>query len=73
VQAFSIGTHVLGLQFHLETKPGMLESWLIGHAFELSKTGISPSALRTQAARSGAATAAAGRRVLDSWLAGVLP
>lgn len=72
-QAFSIGAHVLGLQFHIETKPQMLESWLIGHTAELSKAGISPSSLRVQAAKSGEATAAAGRRVLDNWLAGVLP
>jgi GMP synthase (glutamine-hydrolysing) len=71
-QAFTIGTHTLGLQFHIETKPQMLESWLIGHAVELSKAGIPPSSLRTQAARSGEATAEAGRRVLESWLAGVM-
>jgi GMP synthase (glutamine-hydrolysing) len=71
-QAFTMGAHVLGLQFHIETKPQMLESWLIGHAVELSKAGISPSSLRAQAVRSGEATAAAGRRVLESWLAGVL-
>jgi GMP synthase (glutamine-hydrolysing) len=71
-QAFIIGLHVLGLQFHIETKPHALESWLIGHALELSKAGISPSSLRAQAAKSGEATAAAGRRVLESWLAGVM-
>ena len=69
-QAFAIGAHVLGLQFHIETPPQKLESWLIGHAVELSKAGIAPSALRAQAARSGAATAAAGRRVLEDWLDG---
>jgi GMP synthase (glutamine-hydrolysing) len=71
-QAFMIGTDVLGLQFHIETKPQALESWLIGHALELSKAGIAPSSLRAQAAKSGEATAAAGRRVLESWLAGVM-
>ena len=71
-QAFTIGAHVLGLQFHIETKPQVLESWLIGHAVELSKAGISPSSLRAQAAKSGEATAAVGRRVLESWLAGVM-
>jgi GMP synthase (glutamine-hydrolysing) len=71
-QAFSIGAHVLGLQFHIETKPQALESWLIGHAVELSNAGISPSSLRAQAAKSGEATAAAGRRVLESWLTGVM-
>lgn len=71
-QAFTIGTHVLGLQFHIETKPQKLESWLIGHAAELSKAGILPSTLRAQAAKSGTATAAAGRHVLDAWLDGAL-
>jgi GMP synthase (glutamine-hydrolysing) len=71
-QAFTIGSHVLGLQFHIETKPQVLESWLIGHALELSKAGISPSSLRAQAAKSGEATAAAGRRVLESWLSGAM-
>lgn len=69
-QAFAIGTHVLGLQFHIEMKPEKLESWLIGHAAELSKAGILPSSLRAQAARSGAATVAAGRRTLEAWLDG---
>lgn len=72
-QAFTIGSHVLGLQFHIETKPEVLESWLIGHALELSKAGISPSSLRKQAAKAGEATAVAGRRVLESWLAGAMP
>ena len=38
-QAFTIGTHVLGLQFHIETKPQMLESWLIGHAANYRRQG----------------------------------
>jgi GMP synthase (glutamine-hydrolysing) len=69
-QAFAIGRHVLGLQFHIETAPQKLESWLIGHTVELAKAGIAPSALRAQAARSGATTAATGRRVLETWLDG---
>lgn len=71
-QAFTIGSHVLGLQFHIETKPQKLESWLIGHAAELSKAGISPTSLRAQAARTGEATIAAGKRVLEAWLDGAL-
>ncbi|MCO5130899.1 MAG: glutamine amidotransferase [Xanthobacteraceae bacterium] len=72
VQAFTVGAHALGLQFHIETEPVQFERWLIGHAVELAKAGLAPSALRAQAARSGAATAAAGRRVLGDWLARVL-
>jgi GMP synthase (glutamine-hydrolysing) len=71
-QAFAIGAHTLGLQFHIETPPSALEAWLIGHAAELAKAGIKPAAIRAQAARSGTATVQAGRRVIDSWLDTVL-
>lgn len=71
-QAFAIGTRVLGLQFHIETDPRSLERWLIGHACELAQAKISPSLLREQAARTGQATADAGRRALDVWLAGAM-
>jgi GMP synthase (glutamine-hydrolysing) len=69
-QAFSINSHALGLQFHIEAEPRAFERWLIGHAAELAKAGIDPCALRAQAQQSGAATAAAGRRVLARWLEG---
>ena len=71
-QAFAIGPRVLGLQFHIETDPHSLERWLIGHACELAQAKISPTLLREQAARTGQATAAAGRRALDGWLAGAM-
>ncbi|KPG00019.1 glutamine amidotransferase [Rhodopseudomonas sp. AAP120] len=71
-QGFSIGSHTLGLQFHIETPPSALEAWLIGHTAELGKVGIKPGTLRAQAARSGAATVEAGRRVIDAWLDSVL-
>lgn len=71
-QAFAIGTRVLGLQFHIETDPRLLERWLIGHACELAQAKISPSLLREQAARTGQATADAGRRALDVWLTGAM-
>lgn len=71
-QAFAIGPRVLGLQFHIETDPRSLERWLIGHACELAQAKISPSLLREQAARTGQATADAGRRALDVWLAGAV-
>jgi GMP synthase (glutamine-hydrolysing) len=71
-QAFAIGSRVLGLQFHIETEPRSLERWLIGHACELAQVKISPPLLREQAARTGQATADAGRRVLDAWLAGAM-
>ncbi len=71
-QAFAIGKHVLGLQFHIETPPQALERWLIGHACELASAAIDPGSLRAQAAKHGALTARAGNRVLETWLDGVL-
>lgn len=69
-QAFSIDKHALGLQFHVEVEPSSLESWLIGHAVELGKAGIDPRNLRAQAARHGAATAEAGKKLFRAWLDG---
>lgn len=67
-QAFALGTHALGLQFHVEADPARIESWLIGHTGELGKAKIDPRKLRADAARFGAATAEAGRRLLADWL-----
>ena len=51
-QAFSIGSNILGLQFHAEVDPtGGFERWLIGHACELAAAGIDPRHLRAEAAR----------------------
>ncbi len=67
-QAFAIGNHALGLQFHLEVEPESIESWLIGHTVELSKAGVRPASLRRQAAQYGEETAARGAVVVARWL-----
>ncbi len=73
VQAFSRGPRALGLQFHIEVEPDALESWLVGHACEIAATkGITPEGLRAQAREHGADVAAAGRAVVQGWLAGAL-
>jgi GMP synthase (glutamine-hydrolysing) len=69
-QAFALGAHALGLQFHAEVEPSTLESWLIGHTVELGKAKIDPRDLRAQAAAHGAATAAAGEKLFRDWLDG---
>ncbi len=69
-QAFVLDSYGLGLQFHIEVEPDRLESWLIGHAVELSKAGVRPNSLRKQAAQYGEATAAAGRKIFRAWLDG---
>lgn len=68
VQAFSRMPSQLALQFHLETEPARLESWLVGHTVELGKAGIDPRDLRQQARALGPALQGAGRGVLGAWL-----
>lgn len=67
-QAFSIGTQVLGLQFHLEVDTHRIEQWLVGHASELAQADLSLQAIRTDAARFGATLAVAARSVVAEWL-----
>lgn len=45
-QAFSIGKHILALQFHIETSADSMEKWLIGHTCELRNAEIDISNLR---------------------------
>lgn len=71
-QAFRIGKHALGLQFHVEANPARIEQWLIGHTVELGKAGIDPRDIRRQTVEIGARTAEAGRKVFSAWLDGAL-
>ncbi|MFC0711107.1 glutamine amidotransferase [Azorhizophilus paspali] len=68
-QAFALGTAVLGLQFHLEADPARIEQWLIGHAAELSISGIDPVVIRRQAKEVGETLRRDGQQVLRDWLA----
>lgn len=70
-QAFSLGKAVLGLQFHLEADPARIEQWLIGHAAELSASGIDPATIRRQAKDVGEELRQRGQQVLRDWLAGL--
>lgn len=67
-QAFAIGPHILGLQFHLEADDQQIERWLIGHAHELWTRGIDARTIRRDAAKYGPELAAAARGVLAAWL-----
>ncbi len=67
-QAFALGHHVLGLQFHPEIDGSNIEHWLIGHASTVDAT-----ALREGARAHGAAVACAGAAMLRAWLACVQP
>lgn len=71
-QAFSIGSRILGMQFHPEADASSgFERWLIGHACELSAEQIDPRDLRETADRIGPALRDAGRRMLTEWLRGL--
>ncbi|MDB5439927.1 MAG: glutamine amidotransferase [Caulobacteraceae bacterium] len=67
-QAFRLGERILGLQFHIETDPAVLETWLVGHAGELAAAGVDLGALRAQARAVRDPLVAAGARVLTDWL-----
>lgn len=71
-QAFSIGHHVLALQFHLEAQPALLERWYIGHACEIAATpDIDVPTLRRQAAAAAPALAGVARKIFATWLNGL--
>jgi len=67
-QAFRLGERVLGLQFHIETDPAVLETWLVGHAGELAAAGVDLAAFRARARAVRQGLVAAGQRVLADWL-----
>ncbi|NQE61348.1 glutamine amidotransferase [Caulobacter sp. RHG1] len=72
-QAYSIGTHALGLQFHAEADCLAIESWLVGHASELAAASVDPVALRAEARRHAAVLESAGQAMLNDWLDGLAP
>lgn len=70
-QAFAIGAHALGLQFHVEADPRRIDQWLVGHACELHAAGVDPRSLREQATRHGADLVRAATGVFSAWLDGL--
>ncbi len=71
-QAFALGPHVMGVQFHPEVDvEASLERWLIGHAVELAGAGIDPGTLRRQVALHGTCLRRAGRAMFAAWLEGL--
>ncbi|MFV0406870.1 MAG: glutamine amidotransferase [Propioniciclava sp.] len=67
-QAFALGGHALGLQFHIEADHERIEQWLIGHAHELASAGIHPGGIRADAQRFGPALARRAHTILSEWL-----
>lgn len=67
-QAFALGGAVLGLQFHLEADPGLMERWLIAYTSDLSAAGLDPATIRAGAAAYGPRLRELTAAVLDRWL-----
>jgi len=67
-QAFSIGRHVIGFQFHPEATGRNIEHWLVGHAVELAAAGIDVTELRRQADALAPGLESKAYQVMASWL-----
>jgi GMP synthase (glutamine-hydrolysing) len=68
-QAFAIGDHALGLQFHLEAYGLDLERWFVGHAVEIAITpGVNVQALRANTEKYSPVLECCGRLALHGWL-----
>ncbi|GGY18938.1 glutamine amidotransferase [Paludibacterium paludis] len=72
-QIFTYRNTVLGLQCHPEIRPEEIESWLVGHAAELSAAGIDPGTVRADTLRYGTALANAAFQGFSDWLSRVEP
>lgn len=70
-QAFSIGQHLLGLQFHPEVTADGLESWYIGHTLELSESGIDITQLRHDSQQYAPSLRTAADAMFTEWLEGL--
>jgi GMP synthase (glutamine-hydrolysing) len=67
-QAFSVGTHALALQFHIEAAAKGLERWYVGHTMELATEKIAVPTLRAQSQDLAPAATARGTACLAAWL-----
>ena len=69
-QAFAVGEHALGLQFHAEAAGQALEAWFVGHACEIATTpNVSVNALRAATERHSTALVERGSACFREWLA----
>jgi GMP synthase (glutamine-hydrolysing) len=68
-QAFALGPHTLGLQFHPEVTGEAQESWLVGHAHEIAHTpAVSVAELRAAGRQQAGAPRRQGREFFNRWL-----
>lgn len=67
-QAFAIGDHAIGLQFHPEVTAEQLESWYVAHTCELHTANVDVNELRRQSAQRAPKLLAPMQRFLSDWL-----
>jgi GMP synthase (glutamine-hydrolysing) len=67
-QAFSVGDHALGLQFHPEVTAEQLESWYVAHTCELSAANVDVIELRRQSQRKAGLLAEPLKRFFSDWI-----
>ncbi len=68
-QAFSIGSHILALQFHIEVATESLEKWLIGHTCELRNANIDIPALRLDNEKFAPTLENKASQIITQWMA----
>lgn len=73
-QAFTAGPH-MGLQFHPEVTPAIMERWVEAYPHELQEVGVDPAALLAETRRRAEAAQTRSRLLLESYarLAGLPP
>ncbi|MGH2989036.1 MAG: type 1 glutamine amidotransferase [Solirubrobacterales bacterium] len=64
--AFRLGPH-LGLQFHPEATPAVVNRWSDGEAEKLAALGLDPAEIRAQGERWGAQAARRAFELFDAW------
>jgi GMP synthase-like glutamine amidotransferase len=66
-QAYAIGRS-LGVQFHPEVTPAIMEDWVRVYRHELDSAGVDPDALLTETYDRAESAHASSRRMLDTYL-----
>jgi hypothetical protein len=67
-QAYTIGSS-LGLQFHPEVTPEIMDSWVAAYRHELDQEGVDPDLLLEETYQRARDTRAAAWRLFDGFLA----
>jgi len=70
-QAFVIGRS-LGVQFHPEITPQIMDDWVRVYRHELDESGVDPDALLEETHRRAESTRATSRQLLDAYLERIL-